>query len=154
MNMTLKQNVDRFMKVGHTSKTSPTQELNQDVTRQSGSWRQAIFNRVVTPNKNLSGKQYHERGLIRNSIHYSITVWRCGDTYCGHLRYATVHSCRLMDQCTGGVYCPEHKGIILFWNGATPCHTAQWHNQEDHNMINISSVCVCWQHWQLIQLKS
>jgi TBC1 domain-containing protein 4 len=55
--VTLKQNVDRFMKVGHTSKTSPTQELNQDVARQSGSWRQAIFNRVVTPNKNLSGKQ-------------------------------------------------------------------------------------------------
>jgi hypothetical protein len=60
--MTLKQNVDRFMKVGHTSKTSPMQELNQDVARQSGSWRQAIFNRVVTPNKNLSGKQCHENG--------------------------------------------------------------------------------------------
>lgn len=27
------------------------------MTRQSGSWRQAIFNRVVTPSKNLSGKQ-------------------------------------------------------------------------------------------------
>lgn len=47
-----------FLKVGHTSKTSPTQELSQDVARQSGSWRQAIFNRVVTPSKNLS-----ERGL-------------------------------------------------------------------------------------------
>ncbi|KAJ9593467.1 hypothetical protein L9F63_014996, partial [Diploptera punctata] len=43
-----------FLKVGHTSKTSPTQEVNQDMARQSGSWRQAIFNRVVTPNKNLT----------------------------------------------------------------------------------------------------
>ncbi|KAJ4444134.1 hypothetical protein ANN_05923 [Periplaneta americana] len=48
-----------FLKVGHTSRTSPTQEPNQDVTRQPGSWRQAIFNRVVTPNKGLPG----ERGL-------------------------------------------------------------------------------------------
>jgi hypothetical protein len=68
VNMTLRQNVSRFLKVGHTSKTSPTQELNQDVARQSGSWRQAIFNRVVTPNKSLSGKQHHERGL-RDGIH-------------------------------------------------------------------------------------
>jgi len=69
MNRTLTQNVyidfvSRFLKVGHASKTSPTQETNQDVARQSGSWRQAIFNRVVTPNKNLSGKQPFPR--VRN----------------------------------------------------------------------------------------
>jgi hypothetical protein len=57
--------VNRFLKVGHTSKTSPTQELNQDVARQSGSWRQAIFNRVVTPGKNMSGKRPVPR--IRNT---------------------------------------------------------------------------------------
>jgi hypothetical protein len=67
--MRLKRNdgndsVNRFLKVGHTSKTSPTQELNQNVARQSGSWRQAIFNRVVTPSKNLSGK--HPVPHIRN----------------------------------------------------------------------------------------
>ena len=47
-----------------------------------------------------------------------------------------------------------NTGIILFWNGATPCQTAHWRNQEDHSMNNISSICVCWEHWQLLQLKS
>ncbi|GLG97701.1 Ecotropic viral integration site 5 ortholog [Gryllus bimaculatus] len=42
-----------FFKVGNTPKTSPTQE-NHDIVRQTGSWRQAIFNRVVTPSKSES----------------------------------------------------------------------------------------------------
>ncbi|XP_066991289.2 TBC1 domain family member 1 isoform X2 [Anabrus simplex] len=42
-----------FFKVGNSPKASLPHEPSQDVTRQSGSWRQAIFNRVVTPNKSL-----------------------------------------------------------------------------------------------------
>lgn len=44
----------RFLKVGSTQKHSPSRELNDkdhEPRRQHGSWRQAIFNRVVSPNK-------------------------------------------------------------------------------------------------------
>lgn len=57
----------RFLKVGHN--TSPKDEI-ETPGRQAGSWRQAIFNTVVTPSKNLQGNGVHDEYWIWD-------VWYC-----------------------------------------------------------------------------
>lgn len=42
---------NRFLKVGNSPKMSPTETDGNNSVQSNGSWRQAILNRVVTPNK-------------------------------------------------------------------------------------------------------
>jgi len=52
-------NYGRFLKVGQSSKSSVTSTSDNDSDEQNdpnpGSWRQAIFKNVVTPNKQMKG---------------------------------------------------------------------------------------------------
>lgn len=43
--------MNRFLKVGNSPKMSPTEADGNNSVQSNSSWRQAILNRVVTPNK-------------------------------------------------------------------------------------------------------
>lgn len=43
--------MSRFLKVGNSPKMSPTETDGNNSVQSNSSWRQAILNRVVTPNK-------------------------------------------------------------------------------------------------------
>lgn len=67
-----------FLKVGNSPKISPTEgESNKDKQhQQSGSWRQAILNRVVTPGKDQDNNNKHDfksvnLGNAKNSLQQS-----------------------------------------------------------------------------------
>lgn len=46
-----------FLKVGNSPKMSPTDGEGNNRLQQSGSWRQAILNRVVTPGKDQESRE-------------------------------------------------------------------------------------------------
>lgn len=65
-----------FLKVGNSPK-SPQDEDSSDDGKKQGSWRQAIFNTVVTPNKNLvSDKNAKLSGLTKRDKADLRALWR------------------------------------------------------------------------------
>ena len=55
-----------FLKVGNSPKTSPTESDEGGRLQASGSWRQAILNRVVTPGKDKDNKDSDKSGISVN----------------------------------------------------------------------------------------
>ena len=53
-----------FLKVGNSPKMSPTESEGNNRIHSSGSWRQAILNRVVTPGKDQDNKDGDKRGGV------------------------------------------------------------------------------------------
>lgn len=60
----------RFLKVGNSSKVSPTEPTGSNAIHANSSWRQTILNRVVTPSKDHNVKETDKVGnigVIKNS---------------------------------------------------------------------------------------
>ena len=55
--------MDIFLKVGNSPKMSPTESDQAGRLQTSGSWRQAILNRVVTPGKDKDNKENDKLGI-------------------------------------------------------------------------------------------
>ncbi|OXU18060.1 hypothetical protein TSAR_005564, partial [Trichomalopsis sarcophagae] len=59
--------MDIFLKVGNSPKMSPTEGEGSNRLQQSGSWRQAILNRVVTPGKDQESKEASKNATLNPS---------------------------------------------------------------------------------------
>ncbi|XP_043286801.1 TBC1 domain family member 4 isoform X2 [Venturia canescens] len=65
--------MDIFLKVGNSPKMSPTEAEGNNKYQSSGSWRQAILNRVVTPGKDQDNKDSDEPGSVNfNKNHQGV----------------------------------------------------------------------------------